>query len=109
MKKVLILGGMAILIVLGGWSYLMAPNEIEVKNLSPEVITETKIVKEDVIQARVTEAQEAERERIENEANTMRDDFVKNEMTKIESRILREAADELDARAEEKEKETGDY
>ena len=109
MKKIAILGGIAALVLVGAWGYLMTPSETEVRNFHPETITETKIVKEDAVQIRIEEAQEAERERIENEANAMRDDFIKNEMTKIESQVLREMADELDARAEEKEKETGDF
>ena len=111
MKKWLILGGMTALLTFIAAGYLLAPTEVSYERevSEQEVVKEvvTEVVTED--QVRIEEAQEAERGRIEGEANTMRDNFIKNEMAKIESQVLREMADELDARAEEKEKETGDF
>jgi len=75
MKRIAILGGIAALVGVGAWGYLMTPSEMEVRNFTPEVVTET--VVEDALQLRIEEAQEEAKDEIEAKLETYRQELLR--------------------------------
>jgi len=74
MKKIAVLGGMAIALGVGGWAYLMSPTITEVVNSEPEVVKE--IVVEDALDVRIKKAQEEARSDIETKLEAYRQELL---------------------------------
>lgn len=88
-------------------SQLLSSTETYV-NDTREMIVE-KEVEVDSIEKRIANAQAEAMADIEAEANTMRDQFIQNELKTVEAEVLAEIESELKARRIDVEKETGAY
>ena len=81
--------------------------------IETESRVETQIVEKEIVKdnwaERIKEAQESEMERINQEADTLRQDFVENELDEIEAQVWRDIEAEASAKAEEMEKKSGVY
>jgi uncharacterized membrane protein YhiD involved in acid resistance len=73
----------------------------------PQVI-EKEIIKDNTAE-RIKKAQDDAMERINTEAEKMRNEFVQNELKEIESSVLKEITAELEARRVQLDKETGAF
>lgn len=111
-RSALIIGGIVIVFVLG---YFVSQQDttVEVDNTTQATkIYETVELEPRVInhnELRIKRAKEAEMERIDTEADSIRQEFVNAELAKIEARVWREISAEAESKAIEKEKESGDY
>ena len=103
MKYIVIVGMMA---ALGSFFYFQKNGVVEYHR---EVEVVEKEVVLDATEKRIKEAQDAEMERINSEADQMRQEFVNNELKKIESSVLKDITDELEARSTQLDKETNVY
>lgn len=101
MKYIAILGGIALL---GTFYYV---NQGEVVQYERQVDVQEVLV--DATAKRIQDAQDAEMDRINTEADQMRQEYVENELKKIESKTLKEIQSELEARTDQLDKESGDY
>lgn len=98
-------------VMLGGvgmlYFALEGTKSVEYEAPATEIVVET--VEVDATAARIKAAQDEQLERINSEADKMRQSFVDNEMLKIEAEVLKEMEAELKARRTDAEKKTGAY
>ena len=80
-----------------------------VTNVQPEATTVVETVVVDATDVRIKAAQDADMERINAEADTMRVSFIDNQLSMIETAVLKEIEAETKARRIEVEKKTGAY
>jgi len=80
-----------------------------VENVTPETTTVVETVVVDATDIRIQAAQDAQMERINAEADTMRVTFIDNQLSIIETAVLKEIEAETKARRIEVEKKTGAY
>lgn len=106
MKTTAIISGLVIVMSVG--VYLHYTNE-DVIAVNPRVET-VEVEKEvDAIEKRIADAQAEAMASIEERANAMRDEFIDNELKKVETQVLKEVQAELDSRVIDLEKSTGAY
>lgn len=106
MTKVAIISGL--IIVMSGAIYsIYGQKEVIAVNTKVETVEVEKEV--DAIEKRIADAQAEAMTSIEDLANAMRDEFIDNELKKVETQVLKEVQAELDSRVIDLEKSTGAY
>jgi len=91
---------------IGAWYYVGSqPTDYD----APETIVETVVEEVDALEVRLQERKDAEMDRINEEADAMRDAFVQKELDVVEGSFWRDIESEAAERATEKEKSSGVY
>lgn len=96
MKNIAILGGIAIMIGVIGWGYLMTPSTMEVERFAePEVIVKTEI--KDSLEERIKEAQDEARSSVEAKAQAAYEAVLQDEMNAIADSVKTDYIAEIEA------------
>jgi hypothetical protein len=110
MKKTIIMLTVVGSLIIGGIA-LYKPTQLEYtqENSEEKITALPEVVEVDVIEKRIADAKDTAMSDINAKADTLRDDFIANELKKIEAKVLAEIEKELKERRVDVEKQTGLY